>query len=183
METFDIYNPYGEKTGQTATRDDAHRLGLLHRVIHLWIINRQGQVLVQQRSACKEAGAGLWYVSVGGHIESGEGIEATILRETMEELGVDIAPVKDQIAYLYTFRERKRERGGALVEDEFYDVFALRADIDIADIVMQPSEVQAVKYMAYADFRAAVLSGDGVFWPHRVGYALLAVALDDYIGL
>lgn len=122
-------------------------------------------------------------MSVGGHIESGEGIEATILRETMEELGVDIAPVKDEIAYLYSFREYKQEHGGAFVDDEFYDVFVLRADIDLAQVVMQPSEVQAVKYMDYADFRAAVLSGDGVFWPHRTCYALLAVALDDYLGV
>ena len=103
MEYFDVYNRFGEKTGDIIERGEAHRRGVCHRVVHLWIFNAQSQVLIQQRSANKDFGANLWYVSVAGHIDSGEGAQSTLVRETKEELGIDISAVADSIEYLYTF--------------------------------------------------------------------------------
>ena len=150
-EYFDVYNRYGEKTGGVIERGEAHRHGICHRVIHLWIINAQNQILIQQRSAQKESGGGLWYVSVGGHIESAESIESTLLRETREELGLDISGDMEAVQYLFTFKETLTENDGTYVDNEFFDVFALRANYDLSQITMQKEEVQAVKYIDYED--------------------------------
>lgn len=181
MEFFDIYNKYGEKTNEVAERGEAHRKGLCHRVFHLWLINAQKQILLQQRSATKDTGANLWYVSVGGHIDHGESIEEAIIRECREELGIDISGLKAKIDYLYTFQEREVKNDGTFIDDEFYDVFALRMDVSIDQIVMQQEEVQAVKYVEYADFREAILKNDTAYVPHKVGYPMLVVALNNYL--
>ena len=183
MEHFDVYNKYGEKTGEVVERNEAHRSGVCHRVVHLWILNQNNELLIQQRSSDKESCPNMWYVSVGGHIESLESIESTLIRETQEELGLDISHLTDAIVYLFTFKERAVLNGGKYIDDEIYDVFGLKADFDINQVIMQAEEVQAVKYIKYDDFKNIVLTQDKSFWQHKVGYKMLLSALDDFCGL
>lgn len=181
MEFFSIYDRFGEKTGERIERTEAHRTGACHRVFHLWLLNGQNQVLLQQRSASKDAGANLWYVSVGGHIAHGESIAEAIRRETAEELGLDISAMMDRVDYLFTFHETKREHGGTFLDDEFYDVFVLRADFPLSALTLQAEEVQAAKYVDYAAFRQAILDGTCDLWPHDIAYQMLVLAMDDYL--
>ena len=179
MEYFNVYNKYGEKTGDIIERNEAHKIGVCHRVIHLWILNSCNELLIQQRSAGKDAGANLWYVSVGGHIESSESIENTLIRETKEELGLDIIPYINSVEYLYTFRETMIDNNKSFIDNEFYDVFVLRANFDIDQITIQEDEVQAVKYISYDEFKKIVVNEDKSFWQHRTGYKMLLIALDE----
>ena len=64
MELLDAYNKYGEKTGEIIERDEAHRNGTCHRVIHLWLMNKQNEILIQ-KSIDEDIGYNFWYVSVG----------------------------------------------------------------------------------------------------------------------
>lgn len=180
MEYFNRYTKYGEKTGEKVSRTEAHEKGICHRVFHLWLVNSDNQILIQQRSAEKDTGANLWYVSVGGHLTFNELLVEAMVRETQEELGLDITPHLDRLTYLYSFHERIQESSGVL-DDEFYDVFALKMDVSLDQIVMQESEVQAVRYMDYAEFKALTTSRSDMFVAHEVCYQLLAVALDDYV--
>ena len=180
MEYFDIYNKYGEKTGEIIERKNAHKNGICHRAVHLWILNQNNEVLIQQRSASKGAGAGLWYVSVAGHIEAGENIESTLIRETAEELGLDVSHLMNDVKYLYTFLECSLHRNGTYIDNEFFDVFALKADFDVNQIIMQPEEVQNVKYVKYDDFKKIIHTQDESFWQHKVGYKLLLPSLDAF---
>ncbi|MCL2702449.1 MAG: NUDIX domain-containing protein [Defluviitaleaceae bacterium] len=183
MEYFNIYNKYGEKTDGIIERGEAHKRGIYHRVAHLWILNRRNELLIQQRSADKDAGAGFWYVSVGGHIDASESVESTLIRETKEELGLDISNLTDSLTYLYTFIDHVTINNGGYIDNEFYDVFVLKADFDIDRITMQADEVQAVKYIKYEDFKKIVIERDKSFWQHKVGYKMLLAALDDFLGL
>lgn len=181
MENFDVYNKYGEKTGVVIERGAAHRTGVCHRVVHLWLINSKNEILIQQRSAFKDSGANLWYVSVGGHIEAGESIESTLIRETKEELGLDLSNLTDGITYLFTFKDTKAENDGTYIDQEFYDVFALKADFDLNDIALQAEEVQAVKTVSYEAFKEIVLQKDPTFWHHEAAYKMLLIALDAFL--
>ncbi len=60
----------------------------LHPVIHVHIINKDGEVLLQKRSTKKQIQPGKWDTAVGGHISYGEQIEKALVRETFEELGL-----------------------------------------------------------------------------------------------
>lgn len=181
MEYLDVYNKYGEKTGEIIERCVAHGNGICHRVIHLWIINSHNEILIQQRSSEKDAGPNLWYVSVGGHIESSESIENTLIRETMEELGLDIIPFINSLEYLFTFKETLVENNGTFIDNEFYDVFILKADFDIDQIAVQEEEVQAVNYISYDEFKNIVRNQDESFWQHKIGYKMLLIVMEEYL--
>lgn len=54
MESFDVLNEYGEFTGKIATREECHKNGYWHRAVYAFIIDNNGNVLLQKRSANKK---------------------------------------------------------------------------------------------------------------------------------
>ncbi len=84
MEYLDVLNECGEFTGKTETREKCHELGLWHRAVYGFAFNKNGDVLLQKRSANKKTWPNLWDVTAGGHVLSGEfGLQA-IIREINE---------------------------------------------------------------------------------------------------
>ncbi|MFH0922906.1 MAG: NUDIX domain-containing protein, partial [Candidatus Micrarchaeota archaeon] len=90
METVSIVNDEDNVIGET-TIDEAHDKKLLHRIIHIIIRNSKGDIMIVKRQGgyC----AGLWDISVGGHVSAGESYEQAAKREIVEEAGVN-APIK-----------------------------------------------------------------------------------------
>jgi len=71
------------------TRRRIHEQGLMHRAVHVVLIDSaSGRFLLCRRSEAKDTHPGLWDISVGGHVASGEGYEETAVREIREEAGV-----------------------------------------------------------------------------------------------
>ena len=68
MEYIDILSEKGEITGKKATRNDIHRYGYWHRVIHILIINSRKEILLQKRTANKEKNPNMWDISWGGFV-------------------------------------------------------------------------------------------------------------------
>lgn len=102
---------------------------LLHPVVHLHIINREGELYLQKRSSTKDLLPGYWDTAVGGHVDFGEYIREALYREAHEELGLyDFNPTPIS-TYVY---ENSAER-------ELVNVFAcvgsyqLRPDNDEVD--------------------------------------------------
>ena len=60
----------------------------LHPVVHLHIINRRGEIYLQQRGARKDLLPLRWDTAVGGHVSYGEYILEALYRESAEELGL-----------------------------------------------------------------------------------------------
>ncbi len=61
---------------------------LIHRVAHVLVFNRRGQLLLQKRSRSKDIQPGRWDTSVGGHLDPGEDYLEAAYREMREELGI-----------------------------------------------------------------------------------------------
>lgn len=72
------------------SRNEIHKQQLRHRSAHMLIFNSKGQVLLQKRSLEKEDFPGCWDVSVSGHVCAGETYHQCIIRETMEEVGIEV---------------------------------------------------------------------------------------------
>lgn len=70
-----------------SSRESCHRKKLLHPVVHLHIIDRMGNVFLQQRSPNKDLLPNRWDTAVGGHVSYGEYAEEALHREAGEELG------------------------------------------------------------------------------------------------
>lgn len=74
-------------------RSEIHSKGLLHQVVHCWIIDNSGSekwIYLQQRSYKKRDFPGLYDISAAGHIDIGEKAEEAVKRETQEEIGIVI---------------------------------------------------------------------------------------------
>lgn len=91
-EIFDVVDENDAVTGQ-ATRGEVHAKGLLHRAIHVFAVNRRGEILLQRRSLLKDSHPGVWDSSVSGHLDAGEPYETAVVRELEEEMGItDVEP-------------------------------------------------------------------------------------------
>lgn len=86
-EIFDVVNERDEVIGQRP-RHEVHRLGLMHRAVHVLVFNSRGQVFLQKRSMNKDRQPGLWDSSSSGHVDSGEDYDTCAVRELGEELGL-----------------------------------------------------------------------------------------------
>ena len=86
-EIFDVCNAADEVIGQN-TRKEVHRLGLMHRAVHVLVFNARGELFLQKRSMTKDTFPGAWDSSASGHLEAGEDYDACAVRELSEELGI-----------------------------------------------------------------------------------------------
>src|SRR6266850_5477348 len=89
-EIFDVVNEHDEVIGRQP-RSEVHRLGLLHRAVHVLVFNAAGQVFLQKRSMSKDRQPGLWDSSSSGHLNKGEDYDACAVRELREEIGLKLS--------------------------------------------------------------------------------------------
>jgi isopentenyldiphosphate isomerase len=89
-EIFPIVDAEGNTIGQ-APRSTCHdgKSMLLHPVVHLHYYNSSGKLFLQKRALTKDIQPGKWDTSVGGHVALEETIEAALIREAYEELGIE----------------------------------------------------------------------------------------------
>jgi isopentenyldiphosphate isomerase len=94
-EMFDVVNERDEVIGQKS-RSEVHRLGLMHRAVHVLVFNAAGQVFLQKRSMKKDRQPGLWDSSASGHVDSGEDYDGCAVCELHEEIGLELcaAPMR-----------------------------------------------------------------------------------------
>jgi 16S rRNA (adenine1518-N6/adenine1519-N6)-dimethyltransferase len=88
-EIFDVVNERNEVIGQR-TRGEVHARKLLHRAVHIFIINRKGEIFLQKRSHLKDIAPLKWDSSAAGHLDAGEDFATAAMRELHEELGVRV---------------------------------------------------------------------------------------------
>lgn len=78
-------------------RGEVHRLGLMHRSVHILVFGSTGEIFLQKRSTNKDSNPGLWDSSAAGHLNSGEGYDACAARELTEELGIEVQAQLDRL--------------------------------------------------------------------------------------
>lgn len=88
-EIFPIVDDDGTVIGR-ASRGECHGGSkLLHPVVHLHVFDASGRLYLQKRPSWKDIQPGKWDTAVGGHVGFGEEIEEALVREVMEELGLE----------------------------------------------------------------------------------------------
>ena len=150
-ERFDVYDKNRIKTGETMLRGEkSEETGKewFRSVVHICIINLQGEMLIQKRQDSKHSWPGMWDVSVGGGVLAGETPCEAAEREVREEIGleIDFSPLRP--AFTVNF-----SRG-------FDDYFVIVKDIELSGLVLQQEEVRAVKWADCTEIFRMIDSGE-----------------------
>ena len=109
-EIFDVVNERDEVVGRQ-TRREVHRLGLMHRAVHVLVFNSRGQVFLQKRSMTKDRQPGLWDSSASGHLDCGESYDACAVRELREEIGLELSAPPQRLFKLPASEQTDQEHG------------------------------------------------------------------------
>ena len=165
-EMIDEYNQRGEKLG-VIDKDEAHSKGLWHKSVHVWILNSNNEILLQYRCADKKLYPDTWDCSFAGHISAGETSIDAVLREGKEELGIDVD--LNNLNYILTNREHLSYDD--IDSNEFVDIYLLRQDVELDNIVFQEEEVSDAKYVSIEEFFNLMSSNK--LLPHKIEYMVL----------
>ena len=95
-EIFDVVNERDEVINRKP-RSEVHRLGLLHRAVHVLVFNSPGEIFLQKRSMTKDREPGKWDSSSSGHVDAGEAYEACAVRELREEIGLIVQKTPERL--------------------------------------------------------------------------------------
>ncbi|KAM7254240.1 hypothetical protein ACFE04_031922 [Oxalis oulophora] len=169
VEYFDVLTKTGEKTGITKPRDEVHRDGDYHRAVHVWIYAESTQqLLLQKRVDSKDSWPGLWDISSAGHISAGDTSLISAQRELQEELGINLP--KDAFELIFVFLQECVINDGKFINNEYNDVYLVTTvdPIPLEAFTLQESEVSAVKYISYEEYRNLLAKEDPEYVPYDV---------------
>ncbi|XP_027931992.1 nudix hydrolase 3 [Vigna unguiculata] len=169
VEHLDVLTKTGLKTGVSRPRGDVHRDGDYHRAVHVWLFaERTQELLLQRRASCKDSWPDLWDISSAGHISAGDSSLITARRELEEELGV-ILP-KDAFELIFISLQHSVINDGKYINNEFNDVYLVTTldPIPLEAFALQESEVSAVKYISYEEYKRLLAKEDSDYVPYDV---------------
>lgn len=112
-----LVTPQDEPIG-VMEKMEAHQKGLLHRAFSVFIFDKEGRMLLQQRAPEKYHGGLLWTNACCSHPYWDEPVEEAAQRRLKEEMGF-ATPLKKIFAFTY-----KAPVENNLVEHEYDHVFA-----------------------------------------------------------
>jgi isopentenyldiphosphate isomerase len=144
MERWDLLDQYGNPTGRTMIRGAHMRAGQYHLVVHIWIVDNNGRILLQQRALNRRLMPGAW-AATGGSVVAGEDSETAARRELAEELSIQTK--KGEM----TFAGRLRRRNA------FTDIWILKRDVDETALSLQTEEVAQVKWVTEQELRVMIV--------------------------
>lgn len=132
----------------------SHETGIWHRTCHVWIINKEGEILCQQRSLLKDSNPGCWEPFFGGHLAPEQKYIDAAIAEVQEELGLRAQP--DQLRF---FKEYKYTPG-----TEFQGIFILEWNGSIASLKLEKDEVQQVARKTIDEIKSEVVDKRSKQW-------------------
>lgn len=132
----------------------AHLASDLHRAVSVFLFNRQGEMLLQQRALSKYHSGGLWTNACCSHPRPGESPLAAASRRLTEEMGIQ-CELKKRFDFVYQVVLDK-----SLSEHEFDHVFV--GDFD-GKPNLNPLEAMDWKWISMDDLRNDLLASPGKY--------------------
>jgi isopentenyl-diphosphate delta-isomerase len=125
--------------------------GVLHRAFSLFIFNRDGELLVQQRSGNKRLWPLYWSNSCCSHPRRAESMDTAVHRRLHEELGLT-CPLR----FLFKFQYQAQFDAGT-AERELCSVYIGRSD---GRVRADPAEIHAWRWIDTAVLESQMASPD-----------------------
>ncbi len=167
-EIWDLYNKKRELTGRDHIRGEEIPQGYYHLVVHVWIRNGKGKYLISQRSADRPM-LQLKWECVGGSALKGEDSLEAALRETKEEVGLELSPDDGRTVFSMVGRVVNGVRFSDIVDVWLFEYDGL-VDLDKA----MTKEVAQTAWLDREEIRELYDRGDLVY---TLGYFF---EIDDF---
>jgi isopentenyl-diphosphate delta-isomerase len=126
----------------TMEKLEAHEKALLHRAFSVYLVNKNGDLLLQRRALDKYHSGGLWTNTCCSHPKPGETGTQAAIRRLKEEMGIS-APLTHLFHFIY-----KVDFGNGLTEHELDHVFIGTFE---GEPIPDPDEAMDWKYIPAAD--------------------------------
>lgn len=177
-EYFDILDENGNKLNFIKKRTEVHRDGDWHKSVHIWIINQNGDILLQRRTQDKDSDPNMLDISCAGHLSSGDDSITGAIRELKEELSLEVEP--SDLKYITTLKRSPKHDDG-FIDNEFDDLYLLRINKKIEELTYQKEEIVEIFFVPYKKFKEMVekRQKDLVIYPDE--YKILFDLLDKEI--
>lgn len=146
MEKIWVYDKLGIFTGKVVDRHDPLGPDEYYAHCHVVLCHSSGLFLLQRRSMKKKYSPGVWDIT-GGAVDAGENARQACIRETKEELGLDIPPEK----MLFGWKKTGTDSGNYHLE-----VWGAKFDFSPEDIVLDMDEADGAKLVGVAEYINAV---------------------------
>ncbi len=138
LELWDAYNADGTKAGFDLIRGEDIPLGFLHAVAEVFVMHKDGDILLMQRDFTKPNSPGKYESGGGGSVLKGESFYDGAVRELFEETGIKGKNLKE----LYY----------AISGECIYQGYLCITDIEKDKIVLQPGETIGYKWVSKEEF-------------------------------
>lgn len=175
-EYFDILDENGNKTGIIKLRSEVHRDGDWHKAVHIWIINDNGDILLQRRCATKDSNPNMLDISSAGHLVAGDDSLTGATRELKEELNLEINP--DELQFIKTLK-RSSKKKETFINNEFDDLYILRTNKKIDEMQCQEEEISEIFFVPYKKFKDMVNNKQPDLLRHDDEFKILFELFDD----
>lgn len=142
----------GEAVGTTAKATVHHRQTPLHLAFSCYIVDGDNRLLLTRRALGKQTWPGSWTNSFCGHPGPGEDIFDAVRRRAGQELGLELGHLQ---LTLPSFRYDATMANGVR-ENELCPVFTATT---ASPVRPEPTEVDAVEWVPWTEFRDDVLAG------------------------
>lgn len=163
LELFDILREDGSVSGIVRERGVAHLDGSLHPTSHIWIVRRNQKsgwdLLLQKRSLMKDSNPGCYDISSAGHVAAGDAYLPAALRELEEELGIRAEEKDLRLAGMRKAYFEDVFYGKPFRDYEISAVYIYDRPVDEENLILQESEVEAVKWMDFKECCQEVKEG------------------------
>ena len=147
MELWDLYNEKRELIGKTHVRGEKIPDGYYHLAVHVWIRNSKGEYLIGQRSADRSKFPLMWG-TVGGSAIAGENSITAAIRETKEEVGIDLDIGSGRLAYSIVGRIINGVKSSDIMDAWLFE-YDGEADLSLATT----AEVVQIKWMSTEEIK------------------------------
>ncbi len=150
-----------------AEKMQAHQQGLLHRAFSIFVINSQGQLLLQKRAIAKYHSGGLWTNTCCSHPRPHESILSAGDRRLQEEMGFTC-----ELTEIFSFIYNSPLDHG-LIEHEYDHVLLGKFD---GEPILNPSEAEEWQWVDLDQLKLALVTHPELytFW--------LKVCFDKFLG-
>ncbi|MDD4296938.1 MAG: GNAT family N-acetyltransferase [Ruminiclostridium sp.] len=155
-DILDILDEKGNKTGRYAERGRKIKTGDYFLIVHVWKHNNKGEWLIDQRTPRYGNGDldGKWETTGGCAVAGDESLSAA-LRETREELGIELDPSKGMLF-------KRTPRLGDNGHTWFEDVWVFDYNEPIESVAYDGSEVCDAMWATTDKIREMMTTGEFV---------------------